>query len=395
MAAEGGTMLEHVTESEIVQLLQEMIRLPTVNPPADTGACAQVLLEVCRAKGIEAEILEGRPGAANVVARLVGERPGKQLVLNGHIDTVPAGEGWTVDPFGGEIIQGKLYGRGSCDMKSGVATMLMALVDLKRSGVPFAGEIIFQAVADEETGSQFGTLHLLEQGIGAGADFAICTEPTSLRVELGNRGLRWLDVTVEGVASHAGRPHLGVNAVERAARLIAAISEMRFAARNDFFEIPEPSISVTTVSGGETVNVIPDRCRFAIDRRMIPGETETQVLAELESVIEPFRQEHPEHAITVDVRPGGWDPYLISADEPVVQAALKAVRHVTGHDPEVTSKAACTDASHLVARGGIPTVLFGPGNERLSHKPDECVAIADLLTGAAVYRRMFDLLLTS
>ena len=292
--------MEH-SNTVVVTLLQEMIRASSVNPPADTHACAGILIDLLRREGIATEAVEGAPGRVNVVATMAGERPGPKLILNGHIDTVPPGDGWSIDPFGGLFRDGYIWGRGACDMKSGVAAMLAAIVDLKRSGEPFAGEIQLQAVADEETGSQWGTLHLIEQGYCDGADFAICTEPTDLAVELGNRGLRWVDITIHGDASHAGRPHLGTNAVSVASEIIGRINELTFTRHDDRFEIPNPSISVTTIAGGETVNVIPDRCVFSVDRRMLPGEAEEDVLVELESAIEPVR----ERGIRVDlaVRP--------------------------------------------------------------------------------------------
>lgn len=378
-------MLERVEAVEIVELLQAMVRAASVNPPADTRACADVLLDLCRAEGIEVEAVEGRPGAVNVVARLAGAEPGPRLILNGHIDTVPAGDDWTVDPFGGELRDGFIWGRGTCDMKSGVAAMLMAMVELKRAGTPFAGEIVFQAVADEETGSEWGTLHLIEQGYCEGAAFAICTEPTSNRVELGNRGLRWMDVVVSGQASHAGRPWLGANAVSAAAAIIAELDALEFTLRDERFEIPAPSISVTTIQGGHTVNVIPDRCSFTIDRRMLPGETENNVVLETQMAIERALQNHPGIQVDGEIRPGCWDPFVIEPSEPVVQAALVAVRAILGREPQIGYKAACTDASHLVTRAGIPTVLLGPGNEQLSHKPDERIAVDSLIEGTAIY----------
>lgn len=386
-------MLEHVRNEEIVELLQAMIRARSVNPPAESGECAAVLLDLLEREGIEAEPVEGKPGLVNVVARLKGDRPGKRLILNGHIDTVPAGEGWSVDPFDGELRDGFIWGRGSCDMKSGVTAMLMAMVELKRSGASFAGEIQLQAVADEETGSQWGTLYLIDEGYCEDAAFAICTEPTSNRIELGNRGLRWMDITVSGRASHAGRPGLGANAVEAAAAVIQRIGGMKFTVRDERFEIPEPSISVTMIQGGHTVNVIPDSCTFAVDRRMLPGETELEVVFELQAAMHEALNDLPGIGVAGKLRPGDWDPFVIDPGEPVVEAAMAAARDVLGREPEVGYKAACTDASHLVTRAGIPTVLLGPGNEQLSHKPDERIAVDELVSGTAIYAAMMRQLL--
>lgn len=379
-----------VSEAEVAGPLQEVVRAPTVNPPADTRECAEILRRVCEAEDIPASIHSRTEERANLVARLAGDRSGPALLLNGHIDTVPPGDGWNVDPFGGLLRDGMIWGRGTCDMKSGVVALLMAMVSWRRSGRGFAGEIILQAVADEETGSRDGSLYLLEQGIGNTARAAICAEPTSLRVERGNRGLRWINIDVAGEASHAGRPHLGRNAVEAASRMIAALAASGTGRHNEAFEITTSSLSITTIEGGSTVNVIPDHCRFSIDRRMLPGETEAGVLDEIWVAIDPVVADMPGIAVEINLRSGGWDPYLLPEDEPIVQLALDAGRDVLGRAPTLGAKAACTDASHLVTRAGIPTVLLGPGNERLSHKPDERVAVADLVTGVEIYVAMFE-----
>jgi len=388
------TMNPSIGKEEIIELTRELIRSRSVNPPGDTSDCAKIILGRFKNAAIDAEIVEGKKGVSNVVARLPGRKKGKTLLLNGHIDVVPPGEDWTVDPFGGEIQGDKLYGRGTCDMKSGVASMMAAMIELKRSGASFSGEILFQAIADEETGSEFGTVYLLNRNIGKHADFAIVSEPTNLRVELGNRGLRWVDLTIRGKASHAGRPYLGVNAILYAAKLIEAIQAMKFSNRNDAFEIPEPSISVTLVNGGTKVNIIPDRCDLSIDRRMIPGETTESVMGELKTVIDPVLEKEKELRIEMKMRPNYWDPYLVSKNEPVVQATVEAVRQVTGKDPQLGGKAACTDASHLFHVGKIPTVLFGPGNPNLSHKADEYVLTENLMLATKAFALIFKKLLS-
>ncbi|RPJ02505.1 MAG: M20 family peptidase, partial [Deltaproteobacteria bacterium] len=277
-------MKSPITKEEILELTRKLVRSPSVNPPGDTRHCAEIILDKFKKERIEAEIVEGKKGASNVVARLTGKGRGKVLLLNGHIDVVPPGEDWTVDPFRAEVRENRIYGRGTSDMKSGIASMMAAMIGLKRSGAPFQGEIIFMAICDEETGSEHGTVHLLKKGIGKSADFALVAEPTDLRVELGNRGLRWVDITVKGKASHAGRPHLGINAISSGARLVEAIHSLKFKNRNEAFDIPEPSLSVTMIHGGTKENIIPDRCDLVLDRRMIPGETTETVTGELRAV---------------------------------------------------------------------------------------------------------------
>ncbi len=356
-------MEQYITQDEIVELTRDLVRTPSVNPPADTRKCAEIILNKLRKDHIEAEIVEGRKGASNVVARLPGKGRGKVLLVNGHMDVVPPGEDWTVNPFGAEVKEGKIFGRGTSDMKAGLSSAMGAMIALKRSRASFHGEIVFMAVCDEETGSEYGTVHLLKQGIGKNADFAIVAEPTSLRVELGNRGLRWLDVLVKGKASHAGRPYLGVNAVFYGARLVEAFHAVEFKTRNDAFDVPEPSLSVTMIHGGSKENIIPDRCEMVLDRRMIPGEKAEDVVRELKDVIDPILEKEKDLKIELKVRPNSWDPYLISANEPIVQTVIESVREVTGKSPGIGAKAGCTDGSHLFHMAGIPAVLFGPGGQ--------------------------------
>ena len=383
-------MEKYIPQDEVIELTRELVRTPSVNPPADTRQCAEIILNRFKKEHMDAEIIEGRKRACNVVARLPGRGKGKVLLLNGHIDVVPPGGDWTVDPFGAEIRDNKIYGRGASDMKSGIASGMAAMIGLKRSGLPFNGEIIFMAACDEETGSEFGTAYLLKKGIGRNADFAIVTEPTNLRVELGNRGLRWLDVTVKGVASHAGRPHLGINAILYGARVIEAVHSIKFKNRNDAFDVPEPSLSVTMVHGGTKENIIPDRCDLVLDRRMIPGETAENVVKELKEAIQPILEKEKDLRIELKLRPNCWDPYLLSENEPIVWAMVESVKEVTGKKPGIGAKAGCTDGSHLFHRGGIPAALFGPGDIACGHKADEWVAIENISISTEVLRSAFD-----
>ena len=387
-------MNPYVSKQEMVELTQELVRCPSVNPPGHTTDCAKIVLDKFRENNINAEIIEGRKGASNVVARLPGQTKGKVLLLNGHLDVVLPGEDWTVDPFGGEIRGDIIYGRGTSDMKSGIVSLIAAMIAFRRSGAYFNGEIVFMGVADEETLGKFGTVYLLENKIGTDADFAIVAEPTNLRIELGNRGVRWIDILVKGKASHAGgMPHLGINAISYAVKLIGAIHSMEFRNRNDAFDIPSPGVSVTMISGGTKANIIPERCELTVDRRMIPGETHEMIMEELKRVIDPIVEGEKELQIEVRVRPDYVDPYLISEDEPIVKATIESFKQVTGRKPQIGATSGGTDGSHLFHKARIPTVIFGPGNGDLCHKPDEHVAIENIMLATEIFVSTFDKLL--
>lgn len=372
-----------IDPEETNALLSRMIRSKSLNPPGDVRECAGIISEELKKRGLPAEIIEEKSGVANVVSELGGPPGGKTMIWNGHFDVVAPGEDWETDPFGGEFRDGYVYGRGASDMKSGVTAMIVALGALKKAGTPFKGRIVFQAVGDEETGSDAGTMCMVRRGIGAGADFAIVSEPTNLQVTIGNRGLRWLEVSVKGRASHAGRPHIGANAIHAAARIIKELNRLDFKAHHPLFEIPHPSLSVTMIQAGTKVNIIPERCTFSIDRRLMPGETSESVLREIEEASRRSRAE----GISTDVRitHAGWDPYAIDPGLPTVKGLCAVIEEVVGQFPQIKGKAGCTDASHLYHRAGIPSVCFGPGLEDTAHKANERVALEKVVLAARVF----------
>ncbi len=364
-------------------LLTRMIRSKSLNPPGDVRECAGIIAEGLKTRGLPAEIIEEKPGVANVVSHLEGQPGGKTMIWNGHFDVVTPGEDWEVDPFGGEYKDGFIYGRGTSDMKSGLAAMIVALGALKKAGTPFGGRIVFQAVGDEETGSDAGTRCMIRRGIGAGADFAIVSEPTNLNVTIGNRGLRWLEVSVKGRASHAGRPHVGANAIHAAARIIHELEGLTFKARHPLFEVPHPSLSVTMIQAGNKVNIIPERCTFSIDRRMMPGESSESVVQEVEEVLKKGSFEGISSSVRITHE--GWDPYAIDPALPWVKGLCETVQEVVGQIPQIKGKAGCTDASHLYHQSKVPSVCFGPGLEDLAHKANERVALEKVVQAARVY----------
>lgn len=394
-----------VTHEEALSVLQALIRAKGVNPPGDITECSQAVCDILSAEGIPFEIFQAKPGVANVVARLEGSLrppsdqprplnpPYRSLMFNGHLDVVPPGEDWAADPFDPQLVDGMVRGRGSCDMKSGVASAILAMLSLKRSGAPFAGTVLLTAVGDEEVEGEFGIKHLLREGISA--DVAVNCEPTDLAVELGNRGVLWVDVVVKGKSSHAGRPHLGENAIHLAADLIQGIKAMVFEEyRHDHFEVPVGSISVVHIDGGVRANVIPDRCAFAIDRRLMPGESTDLAVGQICSVIERVTGARPslggfDESSPVAIYPKPeHEPFWTDPEAPVAAAAVTAFAKVMGRSPVIRGKAAATDASHLVNIGGIPTVILGPGNPLLSHTCREAVRFQNVLDAAAIYETM-------
>jgi len=395
-------MPEGVTYDETLQLLVDLVRANSEDPPGSTETCVQIISHILEAEGIEYKIVEPKAGIQNIVARIPGEaaasEKGKTLLFNGHLDTVPAGEGWTVDPFGAEIKDGYLYGRGSTDMKAGVAASLMACIDLNRKGRPFKGEILYTAVGDEEYHSEYGTKWLLSHGLTA--DYAVNCEPTNLDICLGNRGLLMVDVLVKGRSSHGGRPGLGKNAITIASDIIKKLETIDHEdGRDDNFKDPVGSISIVGMHGGDRINVIPDRCVFYIDRRLMPTESGEAAITQIERTIEevtgalPARNDMDGQDIVI--KPEIWhEPFWMEKDHPFVNSFVEQYRDYFKRDPIFEGKSAGTDASHLVKIGKIPTVVFGPGDYRTSHTVDEKVELAQLMKAVGFYSHLVQKVLT-
>jgi acetylornithine deacetylase/succinyl-diaminopimelate desuccinylase family protein len=367
----------------------QLIRIPSTNPPGDVSTCAAALASILIDAGVPTEIVEKAPGKANVVARVKGSGNGRTILFNGHIDVVPATDGWAVDPFEGLVTDGRLIGRGAVDMKSGVAAMAAAVMELRERGLPKRGEVILTAVADEETGSENGTQLLLNQGVHA--DFAVVGEPTRLDLCIGNRGAFWATVVFKGRASHAGRPHLGANAISAASEFVRLIDTMRFNAKDERFEVDSPSISATMISGGVKINVIPDVAQVSVDRRTLPGESEEQVRAEMEQVLRVVEKRGVHTELRLQQR---WKAYAVSEESPPALAVSQACQKVLKKAPRVFGKAAATDASFLF-HSGIPTVIFGPGDAQYAHTSEEWVQLDEIATAAEIYLNVAELLTKS
>jgi succinyl-diaminopimelate desuccinylase len=381
---------------DLVELLQALIRIPTVNPPGehyeDFVSEFQTRLDalgyttaIHRVPEADLPTLapqgEGLP-RPNLLATLKHGN-GPTIHLNGHYDVVPVGNDWTTDPFGGELIDGWIYGRGAADMKSGLAAQVIAVEALKRVG--FAGTIVQSVVPDEETVGvrNAGMGWLVEQGLLAGADAVIITEPFGPDgVGIGHKGAIWGEITLHGKQAHGSSPRLGINAVEAMARYLTAIdTQVRPLLDQRITEYgvtpPEPhaTLSFDTISGGAATNIVPDRCTVTFNRRLVPGE-------ELEAAREELLSPLDALGLPYDYRETySTEPVLVSENEPVVQAACRAVRTL-GLEPRLLISAGSDDQRFVVRGAGITnSLIYGPGTTALSHISDERISVEDLVLG--------------
>ena len=363
-------------------ILERLVRIPS--PTGHEQAAADALAGWCIDAGLEVSMQEVETGRPNVLASWrVGRGP--HLLLTGHIDTVPVGEGWTRDPFGAEIADGRLHGRGACDMKGGLAAMLGAIRALRARGEEPAGDVTLAAVVGEEEDSA-GTRAIVKRGIKA--DRAVLSEPTALQLVVANRGLLNYRIVVKGASAHASAPALGRNAVTAAARLaleLEATGDRLSTRSHEVFG--QPSLTVGTMHGGTRPYVVPDRCEIEVDRRLNPGETARQVEDELQEAIARVRERLP--WIEAEVIPGpDYVPFEIPRDHELVRS-MSAAMEAAGLPARISSWRAASDAGFLVHGAGIPCVLFGPGDiEQAAHRPDEWIDLDDLDVAQRVFEHL-------
>ncbi|TMG27808.1 MAG: M20 family metallopeptidase [Chloroflexi bacterium] len=363
-------------------ILERLVRIPS-----QTGheqAAAEALAGWCREAGLEVSMQEVEPGRPNVLATWHAGN-GPHLLLTGHIDTVPVGEGWTRDPYGAEMAGGRLFGRGACDMKGGLAAMLGAIVALRARGEQPAGDVTFAAAVGEEEDSA-GTRAMVKGGIKA--DRAVLSEPTAMHLVLANRGLLNYRIVVKGASVHASAPALGRNAVTAASRIVVELeatgSELSKRSHPVF---GPPSLTVGTMHGGTRPYVVPDRCEIEVDRRLNPGESAEQVVDELQSAIARVKESLPWLEAEVIAGPD-YIPFEIPQDHVLARAMSKAME-AAGLPPRTSSWRAASDAGFLVHGAGIPCVLFGPGDiEQAAHRPDEWIDLEDLDVAQRVFEHL-------
>ncbi len=366
-----------MTVPAVLTTLAELVTIKSINPSYEGGvpeaAVAEYVERYFAAFGIETFRQEVLPGRFNVIARLAGRNPERRIVLEAHMDTVSVA-GMSIDPFEPSIRDGKLHGRGSCDTKAGLASMMWALATLKTEGRTPGSEVWLAAVVDEEYSFK-GVLRLCE---GLRADGAIVAEPTEMRMVPASKGvLRWRMRTL-GKAAHSAKPHLGVNAISKMAVLINALDREneKLAARHHPLLGPG-TLNIGLIHGGEQINFVPDRCEIAIDRRLIPGEDPHVVW---EGYAELAR--HLECEID---RPFIADSALeTSLDSAVALTAGRVLRSM-GRTADAVGVPFGSDASKL-ARAGAPILIFGPAPLDRAHAAVEYVECDQVLEAAAFYR---------
>ncbi len=384
---------QQIEQSNAIDLLRNLINIPSSDPPGDTRTIADFLAKALRAKGIRADLFSSDPTRVSVVGRLKGKGGGKSILFLGHLDTVPIGdsEQWSINPLGGECHKGKIYGRGSSDCKGGVAAMILAAEALLKASVPLRGDIILAMAAGEETLSEMGTAFLLNKGVIT-ADAAIVTEPTTLPAELpvnphlqifiASRGMIIFEITTEGKAVHAKIAHQGVNAIAKMSEIILALQNLKL----DHIRHPfcgTPSLNIGLIDGGTSSQIVPDRCRIILNRNTVPGEDLSSAVDQVTATLDDLMAK--DNFLKAKARIlTREDPVEVSPTEPIVTILNEAIESALGRKAGIGGMIGTNDSRFLI-RQGIPSVICGPGITTQSHGIDEYVEVESVRNAAKIY----------
>ncbi len=373
---------------DAVALTAELVRMDTRNPPGNEAPAVAFLEQRLRGAGFETTVVPYPVGEnrSHVVARRRGSgvRPG--LLFSGHIDVVPPGEvPWTVAPFGAEMREGRLYGRGSCDMKGGVAALVIAAEAIGRAGVALEGDLVVAITADEERNC-LGADELVKEPLFEGLGAALVAEPTSLGLFIAEKGAFWVDVRFLGKTAHGSMPQFGANAVLAMAEFLARWERDYSTTEPVHPLLGAPTLNVGSVHGGVKVNVVADRCTAELDMRTVPPLAHADLRRRIEETAASVCASRPGIRAEVHVvsdRP----PISCPADSALATALGRAVQDLTGHPPQFGGVPYCTEACIWTPHLGVPSVICGPGRAGMAHQPDEFVEVQDLEWAAVAYAR--------
>lgn len=413
MSAELDQAFDRIEDrvDELVELTRDLIRFPTINPPGEAyQPCAEYLGARLKKRGFAVEYVraEETPGDSdkypriNVIARREGKRPGPCIHFNGHIDVVEVGAGWTVPPFDGLIKDGRVYGRGACDMKGGLAAAIVAAECLIEADPDLPGVIEISGTVDEESGGYGGVAYLAERGWFSAprVNHVVIPEPLNVdRVCIGHRGVWWAEIETFGRIAHGSMPFLGDSAIRHMAAVLERFERdlyPKLAARQtDMPVVPDgartSTLNINSIHGGQgeqheglPAPCVADSCRMIIDRRLLIEESLDQVRAEVVDILEELERTRPE--FTFDIRDMfGVEPSIADRDGPVASTTAAAIREILGKEPDIVCSPGTYDQKHVDRIGKLKDcIAYGPGVLDLAHQPDEWVGIDDMVASAKV-----------
>ena len=387
-----------VDTRELVSLLQQMVRIRSYSAGGEEGTIARFMRDYLAALGLEVELQEVEPNRFNCVSRWRGEGGGMSLMLNGHLDTNPAGEGWTKDPFGGDVDDECIYGIGVSNMKAADAAYVAGLQAVRKAGIRLRGDVVLAHVVGELQGG-VGTVHMLGQGVRA--DRFVVGEPTDNSVLTLHAGSLEAELTVHGRTRHLSKMEEGVDAIAKMFKIIPALNTMSFTGpdRADYRGLRRVGIGVIRGGLGPDYqdwrpSLLADRCSIKFSARYSPGQTPDMVADDIRALIARMRKDDPDLVAEVQLNKTGqrmlMGSFEVGRDADIVQTVVRAHRAVVGEEPKIGDVAPYkfygTDATHL-SRAGMTGLVYGPGG-KYNTMPDERVELRDLFNAARVYARV-------
>jgi len=373
-----------LNKGEIVHFLSKLVRSNSVNPPGDTTEIAGIVKEKLEECGSKCDLIRHDLDKPNVIAR-IGEREFPRILFNSHLDTVGTGElaMWKYDPFSAKIVDKRLYGRGSGDAKGSVSSMVIAATKILQEEIDLHGTLIVNMVSDEEVGGFKGTKYLIDKKL-LNPDFAVIGEQTKNQIAIAEKGGVEFNVLVRGKTAHASTPWEGTNAISKMMRLLIEIEERldkKISERHHPLT-PPGSINIGLINGGFKVNVVPDKCEANIDRRFLPNESVDSVIKEFMDVIDEIKKGDQDLNVEVSV-PFTASAISTSPNEKRVKIAQGVCKDLQIDSKFVGYNLGCD--GRFFSELQIPTIIFGPGDPRLGHAPNESISIHDVITATKIY----------
>jgi succinyl-diaminopimelate desuccinylase len=411
-------LLKEIKREELIQLTQDLVRIPSVRRQGSGGSEKEVALflsHLLEEMGLDVVVEEVEPGVPNVIAVLQGQKEGPCLMLECHTDVVTEGDAseWKYGPFEGRLSGNRIYGRGACDTKGNLAAAVQAVKAISQSGTPFNGKILLGILVDEE-GMMSGVKHFIRQGWAASVNAAIICEPVDNHLCIAQKGALRAELMTTGKMSHGAMPLSGLNPIPPMISILEKMrqleeEEIERLGKNPFLGYPSitPTVLQAPVKGEPQLNVVPYQCRALLDIRTIPGQSHEVLKKHLEDIVREEERSNYEsllsgplkeirenlekglsRGILFEARLNFFEdrPWTkTSQDEPIVQAVSRAYRSVAGEEPMYDGVPGATDGTFLSAWAGIPIVTIGAGNRTIPHQKDEWVSVDDLCLTARIY----------
>jgi acetylornithine deacetylase len=380
--------LGKIDENETLSLVKKLVSVNSVNPCIEKGQgeieVSKYIAEYLSKIGLEVRTQEVVDGRFNVIATLKGSGNGRNLMFNGHTDTVGI-RNMSIDPLKPVVENGRLHGRGACDMKGPIAAIMIAIKTLAESKMELKGSVSLSTVVGEEFDNVGANKLVTDKQFGKLTQALVVAEPTALQLAIKHKGFANVEVEVEGKAAHGSVPEKGIDAIEKAAKIILEIESLKkeFASKKDPL-LGQPKIHASTIEGGREWSVVPDRCVVRFEIRTIPGYATNQAMNDIERLIHELSRKDPDLKAKVGLFLSG-EPLNTSPEDPMIKGLKKAIKTVKAIEPQIIGLPFYTEAAIFAKALSVPACIIGPGDIAQAHSADEFVKMSEVVEAAKIY----------